>query len=85
MHLTLLLLLSESLIITALVVCTSAAFEADRVPSMPDMGNFTSYGFFSGYLDIDDTKSFTNAPNVVSNKCKIIANRVLRFYFITWK
>jgi cathepsin A (carboxypeptidase C) len=24
---------------------------------MPEMGTFDSFGFFSGYLDVDDTKS----------------------------
>ena len=48
---------SKPLVVAALVGYVAAAFEADRVASMPDMGTFNSYGFFSGYLDVDDTKS----------------------------
>lgn len=44
-------------ITAALAMATFAAAkpEEDRVLSLPEMGNFDTYGAFSGYIDIADT------------------------------
>ena len=47
---------TKSLIAWALVGYVTAADENDRVLSMPDMATFDTYGFYSGYLNVNDTK-----------------------------
>ena len=48
---------SKSLIISTLTVAALAADEADRVLSMPDMGNFDTFPLYSGYLNVSSAKA----------------------------
>jgi hypothetical protein len=45
----------SSLLNFALAGIATAAFEEDRVTSLPEMGDFDTFGVFSGFLEIPDT------------------------------
>jgi carboxypeptidase C (cathepsin A) len=47
---------TSALVTFALAGLAAAAFEADRVTSLPEMGTFDKFGVFSGYLPIEDTE-----------------------------
>ena len=46
---------TKSFVASALVAVACAAPEADRVTSLPEMGNFDTYPVYSGYVDIPNT------------------------------
>ena len=41
-----------SIFVLSLLAACAVAYDADRVSSLPGMGNFTDYGVFSGFLQI---------------------------------
>lgn len=48
---------TKSLILTTLTAAVFAADEADRVLSMPDLAVFDTFAAYSGYLDVNESKS----------------------------
>lgn len=46
---------SKSLIVSAIVAVAASAPLEDLVPSLPDIGTFTTFEMYSGYLVIPNT------------------------------